>query len=144
MILKFKNFHFPVCYIVFFSTKLRTDEDYFPAGTEILLIILLVMDLFQGLGCGTIEFKLEYVDVLFRLSHGVNATGARTGFRFYEQPDEPEYYEENRLIVFFAFNLNVARYIVKKNSSFFSSSRQYCLHQAYPLFQRHTLPHFPC
>ena len=41
-----KDFRFPVCYIVFFRAELCTDEDYLPAGTEILLIILLVMNLF--------------------------------------------------------------------------------------------------
>ena len=81
---------------MFFRAELRTDEDYLPAGTEILLIILLVMNLLQGLGCGTIEFKLEDVDVFLRLRHSVNAADARTGFRLYKQTDEPEYYEECR------------------------------------------------
>ena len=88
--------NFPVGYIVLLRAELRADEDYLPAGTEILLIIRLVMDLFHGLGCGTIEFKLEDVNVFFRLLHSVNATDARTGLRFYEQPDEPEYYKESR------------------------------------------------
>ena len=35
---------------MFFRAELRTDEDYLPAGTEILLIILLVMNLSQSLG----------------------------------------------------------------------------------------------
>jgi hypothetical protein len=48
--LKFKDFRFPVHYIMLFSAEFRADEDYLPAGTEILLIILLVMNLFQSLG----------------------------------------------------------------------------------------------
>ena len=36
------------------------------------------MNLSQRLGCGTIEFEFEYVDVLLRLRHGVNAADARS------------------------------------------------------------------
>ena len=45
-----QDFSLPVCYIVFFSAEFRAYEDYLPAGTEILLIILLVMNLSQSLG----------------------------------------------------------------------------------------------
>ena len=71
---------------MFFRAELRTDEDYLPAGTEILLIILPVMNLFQCLGCGTIEFKLEDVDVFFRLRHSVNAADARLSSDNYKYP----------------------------------------------------------
>ena len=61
---------------MFFCAEFRADEDYLPAGTEILLIILIVMNLLQGLGGGTIEFKLEDVNVFLRLDHSFNATDA--------------------------------------------------------------------
>ncbi len=73
-----KGFSLPFPDIAVFRAELRTDEDYLPAGIQELLIIRLVMNLSQRLGCGTIEFEFEYVDVLLRLRHGVNAADARS------------------------------------------------------------------
>ena len=82
-------FSLPFPDIAGFRAEIRADQDYLPIGIQELLIIRLVMDLFQGLVCGTIEFKLEYVNVFFRLRYGINAADARTGFRFNKQSDEP-------------------------------------------------------
>ena len=52
-----QDFSLPFPDIAAFRAEIRTDEDYLPAGIQELLIICLVMNLLQRLGCGTIEFK---------------------------------------------------------------------------------------